>query len=90
MSMSDSGGNFLVIGATGNIGSLVTPMLLERGESVRCMVRNPEKAAALREIGAEVVLGDLNEKDAVASAMEGIDTVFLVLSINPDMHQQRA
>lgn len=88
MSESASGLKFLVIGATGNIGSLVTPALLERGEIVRCMVRNPGKAQGLRDAGAEVVIGDLDKKETLAPAMEGIDTVFLVISINKNMKQQ--
>ncbi len=88
MSESADRTSYLVIGATGNVGSLVVPALLERGEDIRCMVRNPEKAKALREAGAEVVTGDLDDIETVESAMAGIDTVFLVISINPNMRQQ--
>ncbi len=88
MAKTATGKKMLIIGATGNIGSLVTPALLERGENVRCMVRNEEKAQALRDIGAQVVMGDLDKKETLNSAMQGIDTMFLVLSINPNMRQQ--
>ena len=44
MSGSATGKNYLVIGATGNVGGLLTPMLLERGENVRCLIRSHEKA----------------------------------------------
>ncbi len=88
MSNSPSGRKFLVIGATGNVGGYVTPGLLERGESVRCMVRDESKAPALREAGAEVVVGDLDDRDSLERAMQGTDTVFLVIANGPNIEQQ--
>ncbi len=48
-----------VTGATGKVGSRFVPYLLQSGHAVRILVRNPERIAALKEQGAEVLLGDL-------------------------------
>jgi nucleoside-diphosphate-sugar epimerase len=37
----------LVVGATGGVGQLVVASLMERGHSVRAIIRNPEKGKAL-------------------------------------------
>jgi uncharacterized protein YbjT (DUF2867 family) len=53
----------LVTGAAGRAGAVgrtLTELLLKQGKAVRAMVRNEDRRAqALREMGAEVVLGDL-------------------------------
>lgn len=47
-------------GRVGGIGRTVTELLLQRGKAVRAMVRNEDaRAQSLREMGAEVVAGDL-------------------------------
>jgi len=47
-------------GAVGSIGRNVTEMLLAKGHKVRALVRREdERAAALRQLGAEVMQGDL-------------------------------
>ena len=45
-------GNVLVTGASGNTGSGVVAGLLEKGETVRALVRSEEKGAPLKEQGA--------------------------------------
>jgi uncharacterized protein YbjT (DUF2867 family) len=53
----------LVIGAAGRVGGVgrtVTELLLKPGKLVRAMVRKEdERAQALRDLGAEVVAGEL-------------------------------
>ncbi|MEJ7876365.1 MAG: NAD-dependent epimerase/dehydratase family protein [Solirubrobacterales bacterium] len=62
-----------VTGGTGFIGGHVVRMLHERGDHVTALVRSPGKAAALRDQGAQLVEGDLSDRAAIASAMEGCD-----------------
>jgi nucleoside-diphosphate-sugar epimerase len=50
-----------VTGATGYIGSAVTSELTAAGHAVTGLVRNEEKAAVLRRLGAEPVVGSLKE-----------------------------
>lgn len=88
MGQASNGGKILMIGATGNVGSFVTPALLKQGEGVRCMVRDEAKAAPLKEAGAEIVLGDLDDQSSLERAMNGIDTVFLVIANSQHIEQQ--
>ncbi|HEY5977131.1 MAG TPA: NAD-dependent epimerase/dehydratase family protein [Solirubrobacterales bacterium] len=62
-------------GGTGFIGGTVARQLRERGDEVACLVRSPEKAAAVTELGCSTVAGDLGDRAALASAMEGCDAV---------------
>jgi nucleoside-diphosphate-sugar epimerase len=59
----------LVTGAAGRVGAVgrtVTELLLKQGKAVRAMVRNEdERAQALRDMGAEVVVGDLLDLDSM-------------------------
>ncbi len=64
-----------VTGATGFIGGQVARQLRDRGDDVVCLVRSPEKAAGLSEIGCETVAGDLGDRAALASGMAGCDAV---------------
>jgi len=70
----------LVTGATGFIGWHVARQLLERGQRVRALVRDPARSAkALAELkGIETVPGDLRDQDTLRSAVEGCGTVFHV------------
>lgn len=65
-----------VTGGTGFIGTILVRKLRERGDSVVALVRDPAKAAYLRDIGAELVQGDLSDEAALQSWMKGADAVF--------------
>ncbi|MFI5027567.1 MAG: NAD-dependent epimerase/dehydratase family protein [Solirubrobacterales bacterium] len=62
-----------VTGATGFIGGTVARQLRGRDDDVVCLVRNPDKATALAEIGCSTVSGDLSDRDAMRAGMEGCD-----------------
>lgn len=67
----------LLTGATGSIGSRLLPLLLERGEDVRCLVREPRRLGE-RRVDVQIVLGDLGEMSdpyLVRQALRGVDTV---------------
>lgn len=65
----------LVTGATGGLGRVVTEALMRRGDSVRATGRNPEVCACLRQMGAEVVAGDLNNPEDMPPLVAGVDAV---------------
>jgi nucleoside-diphosphate-sugar epimerase len=60
-------------GGTGFIGGHVARQLRERGDDVVALVRSPEKATALRELGCELVGGDLSDAAAIAKGMAGAE-----------------
>ncbi len=68
----------LVTGATGNTGSLLVPALLKAGVDVRVLVRNEAKAKPLKELGAEVVTGDLDEPATILPAVKNVDKIYLL------------
>lgn len=65
----------LVTGATGKVGSRLIKRLAERGDQVRALVRNPTRAADLREARIELVEGDLLQEDSLGAAVRGADAV---------------
>lgn len=66
----------LIIGASGRLGGLIARRLLADGKPVRAMSRTPAKLADLRELGAQVVTGDLRDPSSLAHACRGADVVF--------------
>jgi nucleoside-diphosphate-sugar epimerase len=62
-----------VTGGTGFIGGEVARQLRARGDVVVCLVRTPEKAKKLTELGCELVSGDLSDEAALRQGMEGCD-----------------
>jgi uncharacterized protein YbjT (DUF2867 family) len=75
-----------VTGAAGRVGAVgrtITELLLKQGKAVRAMVRSEdERAQALRELGAEVVIGDLLDLDSMHRAIAGCDTMYFGMSIS--------
>lgn len=60
-----------ITGATGFIGSRVATRLLERGESLRCLVRSRKKAAWLADAGAELIEGDATDARTHERGVQG-------------------
>jgi uncharacterized protein YbjT (DUF2867 family) len=65
----------LVTGATGNVGGSVVRQLLDVGENIRALTRDP--GAARLPAGVDVVGGDLADPSTLAGAFDGIDRMFL-------------
>jgi dihydroflavonol-4-reductase len=65
-----------VTGGTGFIGRHVIQHLIDRGYDVTCLVRRPENATDLRDVGATIVQGDITQRDSMRAGMTGADVVF--------------
>lgn len=70
----------LISGATGNVGKYLVPFLVEKGASVRVLVRDPRKVAALGN-RVEVAVGDLDKPESLPAAMQGIDQLYFVTPV---------
>ena len=71
----------LVTGATGFTGGHLARSLAARGDTVRALVRDVSRAAALSDAGVEVVQGDLADRDALPPALAGVDVVYNVAAL---------
>ncbi|MFE4829266.1 NmrA family NAD(P)-binding protein [Streptomyces sp. NPDC056672] len=78
--MSTDSAPVLVTGATGKQGGATARSLLLAGVPVRALVRDPatDRAKAVEALGAELVTGDLHDRDSVIRAAEGARAVFSV------------
>ncbi len=64
-----------VTGGNGFIGSHLVAQLVARGDTVICLVREPNRAPALQALGAHVVRGDITERASIKDALRGADAV---------------
>jgi uncharacterized protein YbjT (DUF2867 family) len=80
----------LITGATGSVAGLTIQSILAKNKdvSLRAYVRNPEKAAKLKDLGIELVQGDFENQDALNKAAEEMDAVFSLTIANPDADKQ--
>jgi len=68
---------YLVTGATGNVGGSLARQLHEQGHGVRALVRDPSRAAGLP-MAIERVVGDLDDPETLAKAVQGVEAIFLM------------
>jgi len=66
----------LVTGATGKVGHAIASALLERGDEVRALVRDPRRAVGVLPDGIEPIQGDATEPATLPPAVEGCELVF--------------
>ena len=66
----------LVTGGTGFVGNRLARALVDRGDTVRALVRDPAAAADLSALGVELVQGDMTDEASLRLAVEGADRVF--------------
>jgi uncharacterized protein YbjT (DUF2867 family) len=68
----------ILVTTAGKVGSETVRLLTQRDMPVRVLVRDPAKAKALAEAGAEAAVGDLDVPASLDEAMTGVKTVVLV------------
>ena len=69
---------YVVTGANGQTGRHVVRALLAHGAHVRAVVRRPEQVSAWQAAGAETVVADLVDEDALADAFAGARGVYFM------------
>src|SRR6201993_4842648 len=62
-----------VTGATGQTGGNGCEQVIQGGDEVRALVRNPDEASALSDIGVELVKGDITDADDVLRSAKGAE-----------------
>jgi uncharacterized protein YbjT (DUF2867 family) len=79
---------YLVTGAGGGSGSVsrqVVELLLDSGATVRAMVRrDDDRAQHLRELGADVMVGDLTRAGDIVAALKDVQRMFFNMSVSSD------
>jgi uncharacterized protein YbjT (DUF2867 family) len=77
--------NPVLIAGAGGVGRTVLEQLRAQDVPVRAMVRrDDDRAAELRALGADVVLGDLTRPERVAAALEGVGCMYFAMPVSPD------
>ena len=71
----------LVTGATGKVGNAIARAMLERGDEVRALVRDPARADQVLPSGVQAVRGDATEPDSHPAAVEGCELVFNAMGL---------
>jgi uncharacterized protein YbjT (DUF2867 family) len=74
---------YVVMGVSGNTGSVVADRLLSAGASVRVVVRDAAKGDAWRAKGADVAVADLVTGHGLGAAFEGASGAYVLLPPNP-------
>ena len=74
-----------LIPGAGGVGRAVFEQLRAHDVPVRFMVRRQdERAAELKRLGAEVIIGDLTQPETVAAALQGVTRMFFTMAVSPD------
>ena len=71
----------LVTGGTGFVGSHLIRRLRKNEMAVRAVARDPDRAAWLRDLGVDVVRGDISDKASLEKAAEGAERVVHLVGI---------
>lgn len=78
---ADGARRYLVTGATGFVGGHLTRAILARGDVVTALARPSPRASALRELGVDVVDGDLVSGRGIHEALRGADRVIHLAAV---------
>jgi len=67
---------YFVTGATGFVGGRVVRQLVEASHEVVVVVRRPQKAKDLADLGIAIHQGDVTDKESMRGPMTGVDGVY--------------
>jgi dihydroflavonol-4-reductase len=71
----------MVTGATGKVGHAVARALVARGDEVRALVRDPDRAASVLPADVQAMRGDVTDPGSVAAAVAGCEVVFNAMGL---------
>ena len=71
----------LVTGGTGFVGRNIVRLLAEKGQKVRCLVRDSSPRDVLDGLDVEFYTGDILVPDTLKEVFKGIDTVIHLVGI---------
>jgi uncharacterized protein YbjT (DUF2867 family) len=77
----------LLLGSTGFFGRGVAHRLIDKGQELRVLVRDPMRAAAFKIRGAQVIVGDALNLQAVTQAAQGVDHIISLVSVRRNQPQ---
>ena len=80
----------LVVGATGLLGGKICRRLAAKGKPIRALVRatsDQVRVKALKDLGADLVQGDLRNRASLEAACQGVRTVISTASAVPFSYQ---
>jgi len=75
---------YAITGVTGNVGGAVARALLAGGQSVRAIVRNPDKGQVWRNLGCEVAVATIEDRASLSVAFQRAEAVFVLVPPNFD------
>ena len=70
-----------VTGGTGFIGNVTVKLLIESGHECICLARNSSNTDPLRELGAQLVTGDVTDRQSLDDGMKGCDAVINLANV---------
>lgn len=79
----------VVVGGHGKIALGLLRLLAERDDTARGLIRNPEHAADLEEVGAEAVVCDLEAEDDISGKVGGADAIVFAAGAGPGSGPER-
>src|SRR4029453_16455495 len=71
----------LVTGATGKVGNAIARALVERGDEVRALVRDPARARTVLPAAVEPGVGDVTDPSSLEAAAAGCEVVFNAMGL---------
>jgi uncharacterized protein YbjT (DUF2867 family) len=79
----------VIAGGHGQIALPLARLLSARGDRVRSLIRNPDHASGVSDVGAEPVVADLEALDDVSSCVSGADAVVFAAGAGPGSGAER-
>jgi uncharacterized protein YbjT (DUF2867 family) len=83
------GMDVVVAGGHGKVGLRLLRLLADRGHRARGLIRNPDHARDLHELGAEPVLCDIEALDDISRCCVGADAVVFAAGAGPGSGAER-